>query len=915
MKRLILLALTAGSVASHAYELPFETAADRKPALRTSGDCFIRAGRILTVTKGVIKDGQILVRNGKIVAVGTNLTVPMGVPVIDARDQVVMPGIVDAHVHRGIDSTNEGAEAISAEVRIADVLDSDSLTWWQALASGETSGLALHGSANPIGGQSVVIKFKYQRPVKEAIFPGAPRMIKFALGENVTRMNGGGNPTGPGRFPATRMGVEAVYRRAFNDARAYMATWDAWNKSDRKTAPPRKDLRLDTLADILNRKIWVACHSYRADEIAMMARLSKEFGFKIATMQHALEAYKVAPDLARMGVPVSMFMDMWSFKLEGYDSIPAGPVICAKAGVLTSINTDGVSGTTALIFDAAKLVREGLTPDEALRTVTINPATQLGINQRVGSIEVGKDADLAFYDGHPFNVTSKNTLTMVDGEVLFARRDAFKVGASPDRSLDLQTISGPALLPLPQPSRSYLLTGGTVYPVSGPPIVNGEVLLNNGKIAYVGPANPRNRASGTVVVNIKGKRLYPGLIDGGGAYGLSEIAGIRQMQDLTEAGDFQPDLIAATAVQNASAHFGPVLCNGLLTVATRPAGGLIPGQAALLRSWAWSSESMTINKRLAMQFNIPTAFRTGGFAGPGGACACFGMTLKDVLDGMTQEQWDRENDPNHVHEEEEEVGPMMQDRQRPPRPDAAELTGRLKVLDDYLASVKTYMESRRTKPATTRIDLRMEAMIPVLQGKELVFMRTRSVASIRSAIALSSKYKLKGILVGANEAWRIAPEVKKSGLPVLINPAGAVDLSANDVSQPYDPYDTPYVVPALLQRAGIKFAFQSDDNAMSMNLPSKVGMSTAYGLSNAQALRALTLSSAEILGCASELGSLDVGKRATLIVTEGDALGATSRVQLAFIDGRPVELKSKHTLLRDTYMKRLDPSEALFPVN
>lgn len=889
-----------------AAPLPFETAADRVPAIRTGGNCFIMAGRIHTVTRGIIENGQILVRNGKIAAIGTGMTAPAGIQVIDASAHVVMPGIVDAHVHRGADSTNDGSESISGEVRIADILNPDSMTWWQALASGETSGLVLHGSANAIGGQSQVVKFKYKYPVKDALFPGAPRMIKFALGENITRMNSGGAATGPGRFPATRMGQEAVYRRAFTDAKAYMATWDAWNKSDRKSAPPRKDLRLETLSDILRRRIWVNCHSYRADEIHMMARLSHEFGFKIATMQHALESYKIAPELARLGIPVSMFQDHWSFKLEGYDAIPAGPAICVKAGVLTSINTDGTNGTTALIFDAAKLIREGLTPDQAMRTITINPAKQLGIDARVGSLEVGKDADLAFYDGHPFNVTSKNAMTIVDGEVLFQRRDAFKVGMSPDRSLDLLPTGSMEVLLMPKPSKRYLLTGGTVFPVSGPPIANGEVLMENGKIVGVGPASARQfTASDTVVINVAGKNVYPGLIDAGGAFGLSEISGIRQMQDLTEQGDFQPDLMAATAVQNASAHFGPATCNGLLTLVTRPAGGLISGQAALLRSWGWSSAAQAINPNLAMNVNMPASGRPN-FGDLEDACACIGITLQDLLDASGQID-------EHDHEDHEEHGPMMQDAPRPGRAqgqgqDPAQFQGRLKQLDDYFDSVRKYMAERGKVPT----DLRMEAMIPVIQGKQPLLLRTRSVASIRSAIAFAAKQKVKGILVGALDAWRITDEVKKSGMPVLIVPAGLVVLGGNTTSMPYDPYDTSYVFPSLLQKAGIKFAFQSDDNAMSMNLPNRVGMSTAYGLTHAQALRALTLSSAEILGVQDQLGSLQAGKRATLIVTQGDALAATSRVQMAFIDGRPVELKSKHTMLRDQYLRRLDPSEALF---
>ncbi|MBL8059444.1 MAG: amidohydrolase family protein [Chthonomonas sp.] len=881
LKTSTLACLALLATCGHAqYKLPYETEADRKPKIVTRGDCFIKAGRIITVTGATIKNGQIIVRKGRIAAIGTNLKAPAGMTVIDAEDQVVMPGIIDAHVHRGIESTNEGAESISAEVRVADVLNPSSLTWWQAAASGETTALFLHGSSNAIGGQSVVAKYRFGKTTKEALFDGAPRMVKFALGENVTRMNGGGGATTqPVRFPMSRMGQEAVYRRAFSDAKQYMAEWDRWNKSDRTQPPPRKDLRLEALADILRGRIWVNCHGYRADELLMMAKLSKELGFKIATLTHALEAYKIAPELAELGVGVSMFADHWSFKLEGYEAIPSGPVICVRAGVLTSINTDGTNGTTALIFDAARSTREGLNENEALRLVTMSPAKQLGISNRVGSIEVGKDADLAFYDGHPFNVTSKNTMTLIDGEVIFERRDAFKVGKSPLRSLDLVSISGPSVIPLPKPAKVYSIQGATVYPVSGEPIANGEVVLSNGRIAYVGRRLSRPFAPNAVTVNATGLRVYPGFIDAGAAFGLSEIPTIRQMQDTSEQGEFQADLMSATAVQGSSGHFGPALCNGLLTLVTRPGGGMISGQAALLKSWAWNSVGMALDRHLAMQVNMPTTGRNFG----GG----------------------------HVHDDSEIQDEDMQGRQGN-QPEQAPVSGRMRVLESFFDGAIAYAKNRKEKPLQTPIDLRQEAMIPVIEGKMSVFLRVRNVESIRSSIQLAKKYKLKAILVGANEAWRIADEVKKAGYPIIITPAGAVELDANRPTQAFDPYDTPYVVPTLLSRAGIKFCFMSDDNAMSMNLPSKVGMSQAYGLDNGQALRALTLSTAEILGWQKELGSIEVGKRGTLIITDGDALSATGRVKMAFIDGRPIELSSIHTMARDKYMRRLDASEAMY---
>lgn len=899
---LVLMALVvAGIAGAQEYRFPYESEADRAPKIKTTGNCLIHAGRVITVSGETLKDAEIQVADGKIVYLGAPRPfIKYAGPVIDASDQVVMPGIVDAHIHRGIDATNEGADAITIEVRIADMLDPDDVTWWQALASGETSGMALHGSANPIGGQSQVIKFKYKHSVKESMVADAPRMVKFALGENVTRASSSQPST---RFPATRMGQEAVYRRAFEAAKTYMAGWDRWNRSDRKTPPPRKDLRLEALSDILRRKIWVMCHSYRADEILMMARLSKEYGFKIGAMQHALEAYKVAPELAEMGVPVSMFQDNWSFKLEGYDAIPAGPAICYKAGVLTSINTDGTSGTTALIYDAARLVREGLTENEALRTVTLNPAKQMGIGHRVGSIEVGKDADLVFYSGHPFNANSKVNLTMIEGEVLFTRRDKFNIDGVVKPKLDYEAPDQAPFEPKAEGSK-IALVGGTIFPVDRPMIESGTVLISDGKIESVMPGSTVPR--GYERVNIKGKRVYPGFFDCSSLLGLSEISPVSVSLDVTDNGDFQPDLKAATAVQSESAHFGPAMCNGILTAVVRPAGGLVPGRAGIVNTWGWNTQLRTISSDFAMVVNVPSA---GGFRGGPRkqACACMGLSIEDILDGVTE----------HDHEAEEAEfqkalqGPMAapQNQETPNRRQQGEappnITGRMKQLEDYFQSVRDYIENRKKDPIKTPLSLQMEAMIPVVEGKTPILMRVRTSKSILTAIDFCKRNKLKGILSGAAEGWKVLPEIKKSGMPVLITPAGESPLDANSPVNSYDPYDSPYIMPTMLGRAGIKFAFQSEDNAMTMDMVVRAGMAQGYGLSNETAIRALTLNAAEILGLQDHLGSLTEGKDATLIVTNGDPLECKTSVQMVMLKGKQVEMVSKHTMLRDKYAARL----------
>ncbi len=889
--------------------LPFELEADRRPTMKTNGNILVKASRILTSTGKILVDTDVLVQNGKIVSIGKNLKADATFTVIDAKGMVLTSGIVDAHLHRGLDNTNEGSDAITAEVRTRDVIDGDDKSLWQALASGETSGLLLHGSANPIGGESVVVKLKYGKMPWELPIPDAPRMIKFALGENVTRA---GSPTNT-RFPHSRLGVEAVYRRAFQEAKVYMAAWDEYTKNP-KGKMPRKDVRLETLSDILRQKVWVQCHSYRTDEILMMAKLSKELGFRIGAMQHALEAYKVAPELAELGVPVSTFSDHWSYKLEAYDANPANAAICMKAGVLTSINTDGTGGTTAVIHDAGRLMRNGgLTAEQCLEMITINPAKQLGIDKQTGSIEIGKDADFAIWDAHPFDVRSKCMMTFIEGELYFQRKDVFNVGANPDRVLDLKEPSSVAIPKTPAIASRYALTGATVYPISGPPITNGTVLIEKGKIVEVGRSV--SIPGGTSVIDCTGMSIYPGLIDSGSALGLSEIEQVAVSIDLGEEGDFQPDLTALSAVFRDSAHFGTTLCSGVTTALTRPAGGLIPGQASVLNTYGWSTENMKVAWNGGLMVNMPgNAPRPPRNANK--ECDCFGATMDELWDNPRLTH-DANNDGIHDHGQtefiEEPMGPFAtqvpasQPTQAGP-PALENASGRLKILSDYWDSAVKYDLARTENPNKT-VDLQLEAMRPYVTGKLPVIMRCRTVQAIRNAMEFGKNYKLKGVLCGAIESWKIAREVKASGFPVMIKVAGESVLGGNSPTSASDPYDTPYTVPYLLQKAGIKWAFMSEDNAMTMDLPERAGMSLAYGLTEDQAIRALTLSSAEILGISDRLGSLQVGKDATLIVTTGCPVLSTSIVKYAFVSGRPAPLISKHTRMRDEYMQRLSKGE------
>jgi imidazolonepropionase-like amidohydrolase len=395
---------------------------------------------IMTASHGTIPRGTVLIQGGRIAAVGENVTVPAGARVIDGTGRYVIPGIVDAHSHSAAEAINEGTQSVTAEVRMSDVLREDGITIYRQLAGGVTSALVLHGSANTIGGQSVTIKMRYGMPAESLIFQAAPPGIKFALGENVRQTNNNPPQGQQRRYPFTRMGVDQTLRDAFTRAQHYQAEWGTyrtdsttWARNRARTPrtagpdpiPPARDLELDALVEVLNGTRLVHAHSYRSDEILMLLAVAHDFGFRVNDFTHVLEGYRVADELAAAGSSASTFADNWDYKLEAYDAIPFNMAIMAERGVLTSVNSDSDERARRLYQEAPKAMHYGgVAEEEALRMITLNPARQLGISERTGSIDVGKDADIAIFNGHPFAPSSRVEMTLVDGRVYFDRNTA-----------------------------------------------------------------------------------------------------------------------------------------------------------------------------------------------------------------------------------------------------------------------------------------------------------------------------------------------------------------------------------------------------------------------------------------------------------------------------------------------------------
>jgi imidazolonepropionase-like amidohydrolase len=371
-------------------------------------------------SQGILRNATVLIRDARIWKVGRKLKVPPNAQVIDVSGMHISPGIIDCHSHFATDGgVNESGQAVTAEVRIGDFIDSDDINIYRQLAGGVTSSNILHGSANPIGGQNQVVKLRWGALGEDMKFKRAPDGIKFALGENVKQSNWGDEFRN--RYPQTRMGVEQIFRDEFRAAIEYRQRRERW-AANPQGLPPRRDLELDAIVEILDGKRWVHCHSYRQDEILALIRICDEFGITIGSFQHILEGYKVADAMARHGAMGSAFSDWWAYKFEVFDAIPYAGALMHNAGVVVSFNSDDRELARHLNHEAAKAVKYGsVRPEEALKFVTLNPARQLRIDEYVGSIEPGKDADLVVWSGSPLSTLSRCEQTWIDGRLYFSR--------------------------------------------------------------------------------------------------------------------------------------------------------------------------------------------------------------------------------------------------------------------------------------------------------------------------------------------------------------------------------------------------------------------------------------------------------------------------------------------------------------
>ena len=382
----------------------------------------IKNATLLTTTHGRIERGSVYVKDGKIMAFGTTVNAPANVTVIDGEGKYVTPGIIDPHSHMALDNdVNEATNPVVPQMLMKDAFDYNDKAIYRALAGGVTSSLLLHGSADMIGGQAVVIKTKYGLDRDQMLFPGAPQSIKFASGENPKRVFGDRK-----QLPSTRMGNFEVMRDAFTQAKDYQRQWAEYDeklkRGDKNATMPKKDLKLEALSQVLQGKMLVQIHCYRADEFLTEIAIANEFGYKIRAFHHALEAYKVPEALAKNGIAIATFADWWGYKYEAWDAIPWNAVMAMRAGVRVAIKSDSDDHMRRLNQEAAKTMRYGgATEDEAMEMLTINPAWIIGVDDKTGSIDMGKDADLVLWTGYPLSTTGVPERVWIDGDLYFDR--------------------------------------------------------------------------------------------------------------------------------------------------------------------------------------------------------------------------------------------------------------------------------------------------------------------------------------------------------------------------------------------------------------------------------------------------------------------------------------------------------------
>ena len=830
------------------------------PALADDPVRVYRGATVLTATKGEIADADLVVKGGKIVAVGKKgeITAAEGAEIVDLKEKWIIPGLVDSHSHIGIypkpgieahQDGNEVTGPVQAGLRALDAIWPDDPGIPMALAGGVTTANIMPGSANAIGGQTLYVKLRPGPVANMAVTPGQPSGgLKMANGENPKRAYGGKN-----QAPATRMRLASLQREQFLKAQDYRRKWQTHEgeKAQGKTSTePDRDLSLDPLVEVLDRKRTVHFHSHRADDIMTVMRLADEFGFEVV-IQHGTEAYKVADELGKRKAWVSLTLpDSPGGKAEVDDLIEQNAALLDKAGVKIAINSDdSVTESRFLLHTASLAVRGGLSAEKALRALTIQPAEMMHLESRIGSIEPGKDADFVVLSGRPFSVYTHVLQTYIEGVKRFDRADPrqanYAIGGfaladpskrpTPAPSLAKGAGSAAAAAPLtalPKGTTRFAIHASTVYPASKPPITNGVVIIADGKIVSVGPFEGTPIPKETPILTARA--VTPGLIDAHTVVGVSGRLNIPADQDHDEKTD--PNQAEVRILDS----FNPdepllwfALSQGVTLIQAMPGpADVIAGQAGVFRTFGTTADAMTVRFPSALVFNL-------------------GETPKSTYPGKAPST---------------RMGTAAMIRNA--------LTGAVNDRRKRLAA----------KPGSAALDrnLKLEALALVLDKKLPAVFSAHRADDLTTALRLSTEFGLDPVLSLASEGYLIADAIAASKAPVLVHPT---------MQRPGAPetMNTTLNNAALLADKGIPVAITSayESYVPKTRVPRyEAAVALVNGLGAERALRALTLDAARILKVDDRFGSLEKGKVADVVLYDGDPFETTTHVTHVVVGGR-----------------------------
>ncbi|MBL4684821.1 MAG: amidohydrolase family protein [Nannocystaceae bacterium] len=855
----------------------------------------LRGARVMTAAGTDYPKADVLLRGRRIAAVGVGLDVPAGATIIDLSGKTLTPGIIDTHSHLGVYAApsftahadgNETVSPTTPQVRAEDGYWPQDPQIERARAGGVTTMQILPGSANLIGGRSVVVKtYPHARRVAEARFAGAPFGLKMACGENPKRVYG--KKSGP----ATRMGNMAGFRAKFEAAKEYQRSWERYREkltrsktrasraednprrghSDKHSesssgppAPPTRDFGLETMVGVLEGRILVHNHCYRADEMALMMQLADDYGFKIRSFHHAVEAYKIADLLAEHGAAASVWADWWGFKAEAFDGIRENAAMVWAAGARAIIHSDSAEGIQRLNQEAAKAMwagrRAGLTiPDEeALRWITANAAWALGVQDQVGTIEVGKLADLVVWDGDPLSVYAHAQRVLIEGETVYQRgqltpHSDFETGlltATANASVSQTKPNPPQAAPAKpttlvlgdgKPPGKLSFAGCTIHTGDGTVLTNATITTQGARIVAVSPA-AEGTAADEATRPAQPCIITPGFIAAGSALGLVEISAEDGTKDDSRADKqlIRAGYDASVAVNADSSLLAINRIEGVTSAAVTPRGGLLAGQVAWIDLVVGEHRTIVSRRAIAVSGTLSTRVVDNSRAA---ALALLQRTFDDA-----------------------------------------------RFWRDHSAA---YDRGQTRDLVADPADL--AALLPIIDGKARLVVAADRVSDILALIDLARREKIALTITGAAQAHRVAAELAEAGTVVIVQPSrnlpGSLDRLGASMSSA-----------AQLHAAGVTVAIAALGSAHNARkIAQEAGIAIAHGLPRDAAVQAVTLNVAKAYGMDGDYGSLQPGKVANFVVWRGDPFALSSAAQTVVIRGRVVPMTSRQTELRERY--------------